>query len=182
VTETASEAPSGERIRLRFVTRPELPKFLRYAKRDTGGFNDFGVSQRKIPDGAWTDGELRNEQRAELFIERLEDGAILGTIQYHRVSYGPNPESAAWMLGIELTPGARGQGYGTEAQRLLSDWLFATTPANRIEASTDVDNIAEARALEKAGFSREGVSRGAQFRAGAYRDLIGFSRLRDDLR
>jgi len=84
------------------------------------------------------------------------------------------------MLGIELSPGARGQGYGTEAQRLLSDWLFATTRANRIEASTDVDNIAEARALEKAGFSREGISRGAQFRAGAYRDLIGFSRLRED--
>lgn len=182
MSETVSEAPTGERVRLRFVTRPELPKFLRYAKRDMGGFNDFSVAQRKVPDDAWTDGELRNDQRAELFIERLEDGVILGTIQYHRVGYGPNPESAAWMLGIELTPNARGQGHGTEAQRLLTDWLFATTGANRVEASTDVDNLAEARSLEKAGFTREGVSRGAQFRAGAYRDLVVFSRLRSDPR
>jgi RimJ/RimL family protein N-acetyltransferase len=180
VSETAGAGLTGERIRLRFVTRDQLPLFLRHAQRDAGGFNDFGVGQRQIPDEAWTGDELRNQQRAELFIERLEDGAILGTIQYHRVSYGPNPESAAWMLGIELTADARGQGFGTEAQRVLADWLFATTRANRIEASTDVDNVAEARSLEKAGFTREGVSRGAQFRAGAYRDLVVFSRLRSD--
>jgi RimJ/RimL family protein N-acetyltransferase len=182
VSKTVSETLTGERIRLRFVTRDELSLFLRHARRDAGGFNDFGVGQREIPEEAWTDGELRNPQRAELFIERLQDGAIVGTIQYHRVSYGPNPESAAWMLGIELRPDARGHGFGTEAQRLVSDWLFATTSANRIEASTDVDNAAEARALEKAGFTREGVSRGAQFRAGAYRDLVVYSRLRSDPR
>jgi RimJ/RimL family protein N-acetyltransferase len=164
------------------VTRAELPLFLRHARRDAGGFNDFGVGQRTIPDDAWTDDELRNQQRAELFVERLEDGAILGTIQYHRVSYGPNPESGAWMLGIELMPDARGQGYGTEAQRILADWLFATTGANRIEASTDLDNIAEARALDKAGSTREGVSRGAQFRGGAFHDLVVFSRIRSDPR
>ena len=177
-----AKTPTGERVRLRFVTRAELPAFLRHAKRDRRGFNDFGVALRPIPDDAWTDGELRNDQRAELFIERREDGAILGTIQYHRISYGPNPKSAAWMLGIELAPGARGQGYGTEAQRILADWLFATTRANRVEASTDVDNLAEARSLEKAGFTREGVTRGAQFRAGGYHDLVVFSRLRSDPR
>ena len=175
-----TKTPTGERVRLRFVTQAELPVFQRFSKRDRGGFNDFGVGRRKIPDDAWTDGELRNKQRAELFVERLEDGAIVGTIQYHRVSYGPNPRSGAWMLGIELVPGARGQGFGTEAQRLLADWLFARTPANRIEASTDVENIAEARSLEKAGFAREGIARGAQFRAGAYHDLVLFARLRGD--
>jgi RimJ/RimL family protein N-acetyltransferase len=51
---------------------------------------------------------------------------------------------------------------------------------NRIEAQTDVDNVAEQRALEKAGFHREGVARGAQFRAGAYHDLVTYSRLRND--
>lgn len=175
-----SESPTGERVRLRFVTRAELLLFQRFSKRDRGGFNDFGVRRRPIPDDAWTDGELHNDQRAELFVERLEDGAILGTMQYHRVSYGPNPRSGAWMLGIELVPGARGQGFGTEAQRLLADWLFAKTPANRIEASTDVENIAEARSLENAGFTREGVARGAQFRAGAYHDLLLYARLRGD--
>ena len=84
------------------------------------------------------------------------------------------------MLGIDLLPDARGKGYGAEAQRLFADWLFANTPANRVEAQTDVDNVAEARSLERAGFTREGILRGAQFRAGAYHDLIVYSRLRSD--
>ena len=177
-----SETPTGERVRLRFVTRDDLDLLEQYGAREAGGFNDFDVARRPPPDDAWTDDELRNDARAMLFIERVDDGATVGTIQYHRVSYGPNPESGAWMLGIELAPEGRGQGFGTEAQRLLADWLLATTPVNRVEASTDLENLAEARSLEKAGFAREGILRGTQFRAGAYHDLIVFSRLRSDPR
>ncbi len=77
-------------------------------------------------------------------------------------------------------PRHAGQGLGTEAQRLLAEFLFATYDLNRVEASTDVENLPEQRSLEKAGFVREGIQRGAQFRAGAYHDLVTYSRLRDD--
>jgi RimJ/RimL family protein N-acetyltransferase len=86
------------------------------------------------------------------------------------------------MVGIELLPEARGQGFGAEAQRALADWLFETTSVNRVQAETDIENLAEARSLEKAGFTRDGVLRGAQFRAGAYHDLVVYSRLRSDPR
>ncbi len=79
-----------------------------------------------------------------------------------------------------MAPEARGRSYGSEAQRLLADWLFATTSANRVEAATDIDNVAEQRSLEKAGYQREGVLRGAQFRAGGYHDLVFYARLRSD--
>ncbi|MGH3733570.1 MAG: GNAT family N-acetyltransferase [Acidimicrobiales bacterium] len=49
---------------------------------------------------------------------------------------------------------------GTEAQRHLVDYLFRTTTAHRLEAATEMDNLAEQRALEKVGFRREGVMRG----------------------
>jgi RimJ/RimL family protein N-acetyltransferase len=77
-------------------------------------------------------------------------------------------------------PEHRGNGYGTQAQRLIAGYLFANTLIERLEASTDVENIAEQRALEKAGYTREGVLRHAQFRAGAWRDLVLFSRIRSD--
>jgi RimJ/RimL family protein N-acetyltransferase len=51
---------------------------------------------------------------------------------------------------------------------------------HRIEADTEVDNIAEQRALEKAGFTREGVMRGAGWRDGEYRDGVTYSILRTD--
>ena len=96
------------------------------------------------------------------------------------VGYGPNPESQCFNFGIELLAWARGHGYGTEAQRLLADWLFASSEVNRVEASTDIDNLPEQRSLEKAGFVRDGVMRGSQFRAGAYHDMITYSRIRSD--
>jgi hypothetical protein len=67
-----------------------------------------------------------------------------------------------------------------EAQAQLVEYLFATTDVHRVEASTDVENIAEQRSLEKAGLRREGVVRGAQFRAGGYHDLVTYALLRDD--
>ena len=62
----------------------------------------------------------------------------------------------------------------------MAAYLFETTDANRVEASTDVENLAEQRALEKAAFVREGINRGAQWRAGAHHDLVLYSKLRGD--
>jgi RimJ/RimL family protein N-acetyltransferase len=69
---------------------------------------------------------------------------------------------------------------GAAAQRLLADQLLSQSGANRVEADTDVGNIAEQRALERAGFTREGVVRGAQWRRGAWHDRVLYGRLRSD--
>ncbi|HUQ44096.1 MAG TPA: GNAT family protein [Candidatus Limnocylindria bacterium] len=172
----------GPNVRLLDVTTADIDLLTSLRTTQAGGFNDFGVPPKPIPADRWLDGRMRTDSRAEFFVERRSDRRIVGTIGYHRVAYGANPESGAWMIGIDLAPEGRGQGLGTEAQRLLAAWLFDTTDANRVEASTDVENIAEARALEKAGFTREGVSRGAQFRAGSYHDLVVYSKLRSDPR
>jgi len=58
--------------------------------------------------------------------------------------------------------------------------LFSTTLANRLEATTEVDNVVEQRALEHAGFVREGVLRGRGFVRGEWRDGVMYARLRDD--
>ena len=58
--------------------------------------------------------------------------------------------------------------------------LFATTLANRLQAITDVDNLAEQKALERAGFRRGGVLRGLAFIGGRWRDGVLYARLRDD--
>ena len=129
---------------------------------------------------ALAEGPLRNEHNGEMLVIRESDGEPIGTVGWHEVRYGPSPLNRAWNIGISLIPDARGHGYGPLAQRLLADYLFETTDANRVEAQTDVDNVAEQRALEKAGFAREGIARGSQFRAGAYHDLITYARIRGD--
>ena len=90
------------------------------------------------------------------------------------------PPSYCWTMGIALEPQARGHGYGTQAHRLLARYLFAHTTVHRIEADTEAENVAEQRALEKAGFTREGVMRGVFWRDGAWRDGVIYSLLRTD--
>ena len=105
---------------------------------------------------------------------------VVGDVGWHAVHHGPPPHARALNIGIAIAKAHRGRGFGTAAQRLLAEHLFATTRIERLEASTDVENVAEQRALEKAGFTREGVLRHSQWRAGAFHDNVLYSRLRDD--
>jgi RimJ/RimL family protein N-acetyltransferase len=114
-----------------------------------------------------------------LVVETL-DGTLVGSVSWFTVQHGPSAACRALNIGISLFSEHRGRGYGSTAQRQLADYLFSTQLVERIEASTDVENIAEQRALQTAGFSREGVLRHAQFRAGEWRDVLLFSRLRGD--
>lgn len=172
---------SGRVVRLRDVTLQDADLLDRWnAELEHDSFNNFGP-RAPIPREPLLAGQpLRNDNNGTLVIERVADGAAVGTIGFRRVQYGPPPDSDAWQIGIDLAPEARGRGYGTEAQRLIADWLFATTKANRVEAATDIENIPEQRALDKAGYVRDGVMRGAQLRAGAFHDLVYYSRLRAD--
>ena len=115
----------------------------------------------------------------ELVVTDGEDRPI-GTVSWRPVLYGPNLGSQALDIGITLRPEARGRGHGARAQAMLVRYLFATTPVFRVQASTDVRNVPEQRALERAGFHREGVLRGAQWRRGAWHDLVSYARLRGD--
>jgi RimJ/RimL family protein N-acetyltransferase len=104
----------------------------------------------------------------------------VGTIGWHQVLHGPNAGSIALDIGIYLRPEHRGLGHGSRAQRMVAEYLFHSFPVHRVQASTDVTNVAEQKSLERAGFLREGIIRGAQWRLGAWHDLVSYARLRDD--
>jgi RimJ/RimL family protein N-acetyltransferase len=106
------------------------------------------------------------------------DGQPAGNVSWHWTHWGPTAASRCPNIGIWLRPGYRGKGIGAEAQAELARLLFAHTATNRVEASTEVDNVAEQRALERAGFTREGRVRGSMWRAGAHRDSYLYSILR----
>jgi len=168
------------RVTLRPAVEGDLELLVRlYSRQVSAPFNWSGhrsaavVARRLEKDGLVSpdDGTL---------IVVLEDGTAVGSVGWRAVDHGAPPSSRCWNIGITLVPEHRGRGIGAEAQRLLAEDLLSTTTVNRIEADTDVSNVAEQRALSKAGFRREGVLRGAQFRDGRWNDLVMFSRLRQD--
>ena len=114
----------------------------------------------------------------QIMITVRQRGDRLGLVIWRK--HQTTPAGYCWEIGLALRPRARGRGYGTQAQRLLARYLFAHTTVHRIWAGTEADNIAEQRALEKAGFAREGVIRGAGWRDGTWRDGVIYSLLRTD--
>jgi RimJ/RimL family protein N-acetyltransferase len=109
-----------------------------------------------------------------------DDDVVVGELSWLRVFNGLPPNGDCWNMGIWIVPAHRGKGHGSEAQRLGAAYLFEHTMLERVEASTEADNVAEQRALERAGFSREGVLRRACFRGGEWRDMVMFSKLRGE--
>lgn len=95
----------------------------------------------------WSDGKA-----FPYAITRKPDRELLGMIEFrpngHRVDFGFVLARPHW-----------GQGLMPEAISALVSILLAQPSIYRVEATCDFENKASARALEKAGLSREGLLR-----------------------
>ena len=174
-------AIQGQRVGLRPVIESDIAVLDAWVNDQAihSGYNMFGLEPENGALAGFQARGLLDDEHATLMIVTL-DGAIVGSMSYHVVRYGPNSGSRAYNIGLSIVPEQRNQGYGSEAQRLLAEYLLQTFPIARVEAETDITNLAEQRALEKAGFVREGVLRKAQWRAGDWHDLVVYSRIRGD--
>src|SRR5512146_1511584 len=92
------------------------------------------------------------ETRFPYMITLKETGEVIGMIdsriEGHQVCIGYGAARAHW-----------GKGYMPEATRAIIDWAFQQPSIYRVYATTDVENCASQRVLEKAGMQCEGVLR-----------------------
>ncbi len=155
---------SGADVHLRPFQEPDLELLNRFASDPTFSAPFEWSGFRAI-------GPLRERWREDAFLERNPhflvvaadaDDAALGWVMWERPYRGMG-RTGVWVIGILLAPEHRGRGWGTAAQRLLTDHLFDTTTAHRLCALTESDNTAEQRALQKCGFRQEGVLRESGF-------------------
>lgn len=82
-------------------------------------------------------------------IERKDDRHLMGMIT-------ARVDDHRWELGYVLSRSNWGSGYMTEAVKGVIDWALKQPGIFRIWAVCDVDNLASARVMEKAGMQREG--------------------------
>jgi RimJ/RimL family protein N-acetyltransferase len=167
-------------VKLRPVEESELTQVVRFLwdPDASGEFQWWGfrMAAAREVERRWRHDGLIGEESSFLSVG-LEDAMCAGWVTWRRIESSVNYE-----VGIALLPEHRGHGIGTEAQRQLVEYLFSTTTAHRLQAGTEVDNVAEQRSLERVGFRREGVQRGLYFRAGRWRDSVMYGLLRDDAR
>lgn len=80
------------------------------------------------------------------------------------------------LASISLT----GKGYGTEAMKLIIDFVFNQLKLNRIELEVFSHNLRGIRAYEKIGFVKEGVLRQSLYYNDTYSDEIIMAMLKSD--
>ncbi len=102
---------------------------------------------------------LRSELPLGVF--DLTTGKILGATGFHE----PNWSIPSFEIGYWLHAKAIGQGYMTEAVRLLADFAFSTLQARRLEIYCDTDNEPSRKVAERAGFVLEGRLRNTRLDA-----------------
>lgn len=171
----------SDHVQLRPIAETDLDQLerLHEDRAEAGELGFFGFRNPGQLRRQWAEQGFLTVQGGRLAIAHDADDRFLGEVQWHQVLQGP--ASPCWNIGISLLTAERGRGYGKRAQRLLVEYLFAHTQVNRVEASTEVVNVAEQKALEWAGFTREGILRGACFRGGAWRDMVLYSVLRAEV-
>lgn len=174
----------AQNVHLRPVVEADLPLMERLTSvpDEAGAYGFFGYHDVSHVRRDFAENGFLGPNSGRLAVGVGPESAgseFVGEVSWHRQQRGPT--SYCWNIGIGLLASARGHGHGTIAQRLLAEYLFAHTQVNRVEAETEVGNTPERRALEKAGFTFEGVVRGSCFRAGGWRDMVSYSILRTDV-
>jgi RimJ/RimL family protein N-acetyltransferase len=104
----------------------------------------------------------------ELATDELAGDALLWAIDRHNRSAH---------VGISLRPAFRGRGLGVDVVRVLCHYGFAILGLHRLQIETLTDNRAMIAIAERAGFVREGVTRGSDWVNGDFADSVIFGML-----
>lgn len=125
----------------------------------------------------WARGAIANfYKRTELTYVAWaqDDGRHIANLGTHHIDWSvPRFEIGYWCHS-----GESGRGYITEAVRALTQYLFDTLGAYRVEIKMDIRNVRSARVPERLGFALEGVLRqDARGVAGELRDTKIYARI-----
>ncbi|MEP7136914.1 MAG: GNAT family N-acetyltransferase [Chloroflexota bacterium] len=94
----------------------------------------------------------KNEARFPFMIALKANNQVIGMID-------PRIEGLKVGVGYVIARAHWGKGYMPEATRAIIEWAFQQPAIYRVYATTDVENVASQRVLEKVGMQSEGLLR-----------------------
>ena len=145
MAELGKTTPAADSVRLRPIEERDLPVLASFSSDpdSAGTFQWFGYRPMAALDAErrWKQDGLIADDTGRLVVD--VGGDCAGDVDWRPVG-----KTGTIEIGVWLPPAHRGHGVGTEAQRQLVEYLFATSPVHRLQAGTEAGNIAEQRALE----------------------------------
>jgi len=127
-----------------YASDPEVTRFLTWSPHRS--LADTRAFLRGCMD------DWRAQSRFPWAITHGPDGSSIGMIDLR-------PAGHMAEVGYVLTREEWGKGYMTEALTAVVEAALALPAIYRVSAICDVDNVASARVMEKAGMAKEGVFR-----------------------
>ena len=171
----------GDRIRLRAVTRSDLPQFVEW-------LNDPEVRAGLLTylplsienEENWFENMIKSpavQHPMVIEVRSGEEWKMIGDCGFHIIDWRNRSAEIGIFIGEKSY---WNQGYGTEVMRLLLKHGFNTLNLNRIALEVFETNRRAIRTYEKAGFVHEGRRRQDIFQEGRFIDVLLMSVLRSE--
>lgn len=168
----------GDRIDLHTMEEEDIP-FLQETinQPDVRHYLHLNQPLNEAQEREWFDEYANGDESVELIVVDGE-GNPVGTVG---LEDHPNLTATA-EVGLFLAPEYWGQGYGTEASRLMTDYAFDERRMHRVIAEVYDPNEASKGIWESLGFRHESVAREAGFVDGGFVDVHRYAVLEDEWR
>ena len=127
----------------------------------------------------WANRSIAQGAALPMFLERREDGRLVGAITLDNIRRGP---AQAGTIGYWIgAPHAR-EGYMREALTAMVHHAFEVLDLSRLESACLPENKASRGLLEKCGYKYEGVAQSYLQIDGRWRNHVLYANLRGDRR
>jgi RimJ/RimL family protein N-acetyltransferase len=168
----------GERIYFRPVEMSD-EAMLRGWVGDPANWSTLGrfLPVNELREREWIEKLYKDDRDIALGIAVREGDRLIGVAGLHAI----HPVNRAAIYGILIGDREfQGQGYGTEATRLMVKYAFEELNLNRIELAVFADHERAVKCYQRAGFVIEGRARQAWFRNGRWHDDLRMAILREE--
>lgn len=160
----------GERVRLRPFREDDLDALWAMVN-DEEGNRLTGTHATFTRDAVerWYRSRGEQEDRLDLVIANLTDDTCVGEVVLSDIDH--DNRSAGFRIAL-AGPHVYGQGFGSEATRLMLGHAFGGLGLHRVELEVYEFNHRAIHVYTEAGFTVEGVRRDALYWEGSYHDAL----------
>lgn len=170
---------NGERINLRPQKKEDAEFIARY-QQDPDVLENYFMSYTLPPLKEFVEG-WQSHQAAQKdnysFIIENKQGEPIGSCHTMWMNMKNGFTYIAIFIGH---PECRSKGYGTEAMKLLLNFLFNEVGLRKVKLNVFGFNQRAIRCYEKCGFKVEGINRQELYRFGRYNDNYAMAVTRED--
>jgi diamine N-acetyltransferase len=171
----------GKRIRLRAISRDDLPDFTTWlndpdVRRNVHIYYPLSLDQEE----AWfreIQQHAVEEQPLAIEVKEKNQWTLIGDSGFINLEQHDRSAEIGIFIGNK---NFWNKGLGTEVMQLMVRYGFLNLNLNRIYLRVVETNLAGIRCYEKAGFKHEGRMRQAHFLEGTYVDILMMSILKNE--